>query len=190
MQVRVLGGKTFCSRTGTMVVGEMKNKFLLVDLERVIHGSYRWAVMSFNSLLLYVSNTVERDVTSCLCTLQPHMDRRPPAPAADHCSKWPSCWLIWQGVQDPFCCLAPRLGHTEGCRHSRRCDSAAETPLKYRVSETFPFGTWDYQPSISIFWLPPRLGSHGGCPQRRQPGQSSWSTWGNCGQGNTWNAVW
>ncbi|XP_070693309.1 uncharacterized protein fam83e [Pempheris klunzingeri] len=40
MQVRVLGGKTFCSRTGRMVVGEMKNKFILVDLETVIHGSY------------------------------------------------------------------------------------------------------------------------------------------------------
>uniref|UniRef100_A0A4W6FL46 Scaffolding anchor of CK1 domain-containing protein n=1 Tax=Lates calcarifer TaxID=8187 RepID=A0A4W6FL46_LATCA len=40
MHVRVLGGKTFCSRTGRMVVGEMKDKFLLVDLETVIHGSY------------------------------------------------------------------------------------------------------------------------------------------------------
>ncbi|KAM9361303.1 uncharacterized protein fam83e [Symphorus nematophorus] len=40
MRVRVLGGKTFCSRTGRMVVGEMKDKFLLVDLQTVIHGSY------------------------------------------------------------------------------------------------------------------------------------------------------
>uniref|UniRef100_A0A8C2WEJ2 Family with sequence similarity 83 member E n=1 Tax=Cyclopterus lumpus TaxID=8103 RepID=A0A8C2WEJ2_CYCLU len=40
MRVRVLGGKTFCSRTGRMVVGEMKDKFLLVDLETVIHGSF------------------------------------------------------------------------------------------------------------------------------------------------------
>lgn len=40
MRVRVLGGKTFCTRTGRMVVGEMKNKFLLVDLDTVIHGSY------------------------------------------------------------------------------------------------------------------------------------------------------
>lgn len=40
MRVRVLGGKAFCSRTGRMVVGEMKNKFLLVDLETVILGSY------------------------------------------------------------------------------------------------------------------------------------------------------
>ncbi|XP_008287821.1 uncharacterized protein fam83e [Stegastes partitus] len=40
MQVRVLGGTSFCSRAGRMVVGEMKNKFLLVDLETVIHGSY------------------------------------------------------------------------------------------------------------------------------------------------------
>lgn len=46
MRVRVLGGKTFCSRTGRMVVGEMKNKFLLVDLETVILGSYRWAALS------------------------------------------------------------------------------------------------------------------------------------------------
>lgn len=40
IRVRVLGGKTFCSRTGKMVVGEMKDKFILVDLEAVIHGSY------------------------------------------------------------------------------------------------------------------------------------------------------
>ncbi|XP_043978963.1 protein FAM83E isoform X2 [Gambusia affinis] len=40
MQVRVLRGKTFCSRTGTMVVGEMKENFILVDLESVIHGNY------------------------------------------------------------------------------------------------------------------------------------------------------
>ncbi|XP_068568357.1 protein FAM83F isoform X2 [Cebidichthys violaceus] len=40
MRVRVLGGKTFCSRTGRKVVGEMKEKYLLVDLETVIHGSY------------------------------------------------------------------------------------------------------------------------------------------------------
>ncbi|XP_073323758.1 uncharacterized protein fam83e [Pagrus major] len=40
IRVRVLGGKTFCSRTGRMVVGEMKDKFLLVDSETVIHGSY------------------------------------------------------------------------------------------------------------------------------------------------------
>ncbi|KAM7402301.1 hypothetical protein PAMP_017549 [Pampus punctatissimus] len=40
MQVRVLGGKTFCSREGRMVVGNLKDKFLLVDLETVIHGSY------------------------------------------------------------------------------------------------------------------------------------------------------
>uniref|UniRef100_A0A8C5HHZ4 Protein FAM83E-like n=1 Tax=Gouania willdenowi TaxID=441366 RepID=A0A8C5HHZ4_GOUWI len=40
MRVRVLGGKTFCTRTGQMVVGEMKDQFLLVDLETVIHGSY------------------------------------------------------------------------------------------------------------------------------------------------------
>ncbi|XP_029989963.1 uncharacterized protein fam83e [Sphaeramia orbicularis] len=40
MQVRVLGGKSFCSRSGRVVVGELKEKFLLVDLETVIHGSY------------------------------------------------------------------------------------------------------------------------------------------------------
>ncbi|XP_005796997.2 uncharacterized protein LOC102225342 [Xiphophorus maculatus] len=40
MRVRVLGGKTFCSRTGKMVVGEMKDNFILVDLEAVIHGNY------------------------------------------------------------------------------------------------------------------------------------------------------
>ncbi|XP_019957088.1 protein FAM83D isoform X2 [Paralichthys olivaceus] len=40
IRVRVLGGKAFCSRTGKTVVGEMKDNFLLVDLETVIHGSY------------------------------------------------------------------------------------------------------------------------------------------------------
>ncbi|KAM6980699.1 protein FAM83E [Aplochiton taeniatus] len=40
MRVRALGGKTFCSRENKMVVGEMKNNFLLVDLETVIQGSY------------------------------------------------------------------------------------------------------------------------------------------------------
>ncbi|KAG7244733.1 hypothetical protein INR49_029752 [Caranx melampygus] len=40
MRVRVVGGKSFSSRTGRMVVGEMKDKFLLVDLGTVIHGSY------------------------------------------------------------------------------------------------------------------------------------------------------
>ncbi|XP_070813711.1 protein FAM83G [Chaetodon trifascialis] len=40
MRVRLLGGKTFCSRTGRIVIGEMKDKFLLVDLETTIHGSY------------------------------------------------------------------------------------------------------------------------------------------------------
>ncbi|KAM8914533.1 uncharacterized protein fam83e isoform 2-T2 [Spinachia spinachia] len=40
MRVRVLGGKTFGSRTGQTVVGEMKDNFLLVDLETAIHGSY------------------------------------------------------------------------------------------------------------------------------------------------------
>ncbi|XP_054877862.1 protein FAM83E [Poeciliopsis prolifica] len=40
MQVRVLGGKTFCSKSGKIVVGEMKDNFILVDLETVIHGNY------------------------------------------------------------------------------------------------------------------------------------------------------
>uniref|UniRef100_UPI003AB0E356 uncharacterized protein fam83e n=1 Tax=Centroberyx gerrardi TaxID=166262 RepID=UPI003AB0E356 len=40
MQVRVLGGKTFRSRMGAKVVGEMKDNFILLDLETVIHGSY------------------------------------------------------------------------------------------------------------------------------------------------------
>ncbi|KAM9409419.1 protein FAM83C [Pholidichthys leucotaenia] len=40
MRVRVLGGKSFCSKSGRMVIGEMKDKFILVDLETVIHGSY------------------------------------------------------------------------------------------------------------------------------------------------------
>ncbi|XP_019747963.1 uncharacterized protein fam83e isoform X3 [Hippocampus comes] len=43
IQVRVLGGKSFCSSKGKMMVGELKDKFILVDLERVIHGSYSLA---------------------------------------------------------------------------------------------------------------------------------------------------
>ncbi|XP_029007882.1 uncharacterized protein fam83e [Betta splendens] len=40
MRVRILGGKCFRSRTGKAVVGEMKQKFLLLDVDTVIHGSY------------------------------------------------------------------------------------------------------------------------------------------------------
>ncbi|XP_029682362.1 protein FAM83A isoform X2 [Takifugu rubripes] len=40
MRVRVIGGKTFCSRMGRMVAGEMKVNFLLLDLKTVVHGSY------------------------------------------------------------------------------------------------------------------------------------------------------
>uniref|UniRef100_A0A3Q3MQ59 Family with sequence similarity 83 member E n=1 Tax=Mastacembelus armatus TaxID=205130 RepID=A0A3Q3MQ59_9TELE len=40
MRVRLLGGRTFCSRAGKTVVGEMKDRFLLLDSEIVIHGSY------------------------------------------------------------------------------------------------------------------------------------------------------
>lgn len=41
IRVRVIGGRSFGLRDGRKVVGEMKEKFLLVDLETVIHGSYR-----------------------------------------------------------------------------------------------------------------------------------------------------
>lgn len=163
----------------------MKEKFLLVDLETVIHGSYRWAPCLSTHSFLYVSHVLESDVTCCLCALQPHMDRRPPAPAADHTSKRPSCWTIWQGVQDPFCCFAPRPRRMESWRYSCRCASSAERPPKSRVSKTFPIGAWDYQPSIPTCWFPPGLGGHGGCPERRLlPGQSSWSTWGSRDQGD------
>ncbi|XP_077428805.1 uncharacterized protein fam83e [Vanacampus margaritifer] len=40
IRVRVLGGKSFCSGKGKMMVGELKDKFILVDLETTIHGSY------------------------------------------------------------------------------------------------------------------------------------------------------
>ncbi|KAG7478440.1 hypothetical protein MATL_G00080410 [Megalops atlanticus] len=45
ISVRVLGGRTFCSREGRMVVGELKDNFLLVDLDTVMLGSYSptWA---------------------------------------------------------------------------------------------------------------------------------------------------
>ncbi|XP_033994986.1 protein FAM83D isoform X1 [Trematomus bernacchii] len=58
MQVRVLGGKTFCSRTGRMVVGEMKDNFLLFDLQTVIHGSYSltWTDAHLHRQLITVLN--------------------------------------------------------------------------------------------------------------------------------------
>ncbi|KAJ8259095.1 hypothetical protein COCON_G00181070 [Conger conger] len=45
IQVRVLGGKAFYSQDGKMVVGELKENFLLVDLDAVMVGSYSltWA---------------------------------------------------------------------------------------------------------------------------------------------------
>lgn len=69
MRVRVLGGKTFCSRTGRMVVGEMKNKFLLVDLETAIHGSYRLAPPSVHAFLSTSHLRVMRQAVFVLCSL-------------------------------------------------------------------------------------------------------------------------
>ncbi|MGH0145408.1 UNVERIFIED_CONTAM: hypothetical protein FKN15_048872 [Acipenser sinensis] len=44
MRVRVVGGVSFCSHDGKMVSGEMKEKFILIDHETVITGSYRRGV--------------------------------------------------------------------------------------------------------------------------------------------------
>ncbi|KAM4612563.1 uncharacterized protein fam83e [Polymixia lowei] len=58
MQVRALGGKTFCSREGRMVEGEMKDNFLLLDLETVIHGNYSltWTDAHLHRQLITVLN--------------------------------------------------------------------------------------------------------------------------------------
>ncbi|CAI5687539.1 unnamed protein product [Oreochromis niloticus] len=40
IRVRALGGRSFGLRDGRKLVGEMNEKFLLVDLDTVIHGSY------------------------------------------------------------------------------------------------------------------------------------------------------
>ncbi|KAL7837747.1 hypothetical protein SRHO_G00274580 [Serrasalmus rhombeus] len=40
ISVRTVGGKTFFSRDGKMVVGELKENFILVDLQTVVLGSY------------------------------------------------------------------------------------------------------------------------------------------------------
>ncbi|XP_051956964.1 uncharacterized protein LOC127625677 isoform X2 [Xyrauchen texanus] len=40
IRVRVLGGKTFLTRDAKMVVGELKDNFVLVDLDTVMLGSY------------------------------------------------------------------------------------------------------------------------------------------------------
>uniref|UniRef100_A0A671LRD7 Protein FAM83E-like n=1 Tax=Sinocyclocheilus anshuiensis TaxID=1608454 RepID=A0A671LRD7_9TELE len=40
IMVRILGGKTYLTRDTKMVVGELKDNFVLVDLETVIFGSY------------------------------------------------------------------------------------------------------------------------------------------------------
>ncbi|KAL7843290.1 hypothetical protein AOLI_G00248020 [Acnodon oligacanthus] len=40
IRVRTVGGKTFFSRDGKMVVGELKENFIMVDLQTVVLGSY------------------------------------------------------------------------------------------------------------------------------------------------------
>ncbi|XP_028854577.1 protein FAM83E [Denticeps clupeoides] len=40
IKVRLLNGRTFCSREGKTVVGEIKENFVLVDLEEVMLGNY------------------------------------------------------------------------------------------------------------------------------------------------------
>ncbi|XP_015234622.1 PREDICTED: protein FAM83F-like [Cyprinodon variegatus] len=56
IKTRILGGKTFCSRTGRMVVGDVKSNFILVDLETVIHGSYSltWSDVHLHRQLITV----------------------------------------------------------------------------------------------------------------------------------------
>nr|XP_057911804.1 uncharacterized protein fam83e isoform X2 [Doryrhamphus excisus] len=58
IRVRLLGGKSFCSRRGKMVEGELKDKFLLVDLETVLHGSYSltWTDAHLHRQLITVVN--------------------------------------------------------------------------------------------------------------------------------------
>ncbi|XP_054640187.1 protein FAM83E [Dunckerocampus dactyliophorus] len=58
IRVRLLEGKSFCSRKGKMVVGELKDKFLLVDLETVLHGSYSltWTDAHLHRQLVTVVN--------------------------------------------------------------------------------------------------------------------------------------
>lgn len=133
----------------------------------------------------FIYVTLEGNETSCLCALQPHVDRRPPAPADDHCSKWSGCGLVRQGVQDPFCCFVSRPGDMEDCWVSRRGDSSAEGLLKPQISKASPLGHRHYQPSIATCWLPPGLGSHGGRPKGSgPPWQSSWPARGDSTQGH------
>ncbi|XP_056324031.1 uncharacterized protein fam83e [Danio aesculapii] len=40
IMIRILGGKTFLTRDSRMVIGELKDNFVLVDLETVMLGSY------------------------------------------------------------------------------------------------------------------------------------------------------
>ncbi|XP_029103481.1 protein FAM83E [Scleropages formosus] len=56
IRVRILGGKSFCSRDGKMVTGELKENFLLVDVETVITGSYSltWADAHLHRQLVMV----------------------------------------------------------------------------------------------------------------------------------------
>ncbi|KAI1890483.1 hypothetical protein AGOR_G00154170 [Albula goreensis] len=64
IRVRILGGKTFRSRDGRMVVGELKENFLLVDLEAVMVGSYSltWADAHLHRQLVTV---LSGPVVSC-----------------------------------------------------------------------------------------------------------------------------
>lgn len=91
MRVRALGGKTFCSKTGRMAVGEMKNKFLLVDLETVIHGSYSfsWTDTHLHRQLITVIcgpvvDSFDREFRILFAASLPVADTwRPAGPAAD-----------------------------------------------------------------------------------------------------------
>ncbi|XP_015192258.2 uncharacterized protein fam83e isoform X1 [Lepisosteus oculatus] len=58
MRVRVLGGNTFCSRDGKVVTGELKDNFILVDLETVVLGSYSltWTDAHLHRQLVTVLN--------------------------------------------------------------------------------------------------------------------------------------
>lgn len=155
------------------------------DEEQVSPGGLRdgdhWQLQVSSSFLpLSVWPTSESDGTSCLCAPQPHVDRRPPAPAAHHCSKWSSCGLVWQGVQDPFRRVIPRLRDVAERRFSCRGDSSAEGLFKTQASKAPFLGEGDYQPSITASWSPPGLGSHGGPSQRcRAAWQSLLATCGS-----------
>lgn len=43
MRIRSVSGDTYCTKSGKKFTGQVLEKFMIVDCEEVVAGSYRWA---------------------------------------------------------------------------------------------------------------------------------------------------